>query len=38
MKISPLKKTAKVYSCYSYLILGDWNRIEDLNTVTLTGW
>lgn len=33
MKIIPLKKTDRVYSCNSYLILGDWNRVEDLNTV-----
>ena len=33
MKIIPLKKTKKVYSCNSYLILGNWNRVEDLNTV-----
>jgi glyoxylase-like metal-dependent hydrolase (beta-lactamase superfamily II) len=28
-----LKKSDRVYSCNSYLILGDWNRIEDVNTV-----
>lgn len=33
MNIIPLKKSDKVYSCNSYLILGDWNRIGDLNTV-----
>jgi len=33
VKIIRLKKTVKVYSCNSYLILGDWNRVEDLNTV-----
>ena len=33
MKIIPLKKSATVYSCNSYLILGDWNRIKDLNTI-----
>jgi glyoxylase-like metal-dependent hydrolase (beta-lactamase superfamily II) len=33
VKIIPLKKSDKVYSCNSYLILGDWNRVEDLNTV-----
>ena len=33
MHIIPLKKTDQVYSCNSYLILGDWNRMEDLNTV-----
>jgi glyoxylase-like metal-dependent hydrolase (beta-lactamase superfamily II) len=33
VKIIQLKKTEKVYSCNSYLLLGDWNRVEDLNTV-----
>jgi glyoxylase-like metal-dependent hydrolase (beta-lactamase superfamily II) len=33
VKIIPLKKSDKVYSCNSYLVLGDWNRLEDLNTV-----
>jgi len=31
--IVSLKKNHQLYSCNSYLILGDWNRIEDLNTV-----
>ncbi|MBU5638716.1 MBL fold metallo-hydrolase [Geomonas sp. Red69] len=33
MKIVPLKKSPATYSCNSYLILGDWNRIEDVNTL-----
>jgi glyoxylase-like metal-dependent hydrolase (beta-lactamase superfamily II) len=33
MKVIQLKKSDKVYSCNSYLILGDWNHIEDLNSV-----
>lgn len=33
MQILPLKKNARSYSCNSYLILGTWNRIEDVNTV-----
>ena len=33
MKIIPLQRNNKKYSCYSYLILGDWNRIEDINTI-----
>ena len=33
MQIIPLLKNDKKYSCYSYLILGDWNRIEDINTI-----
>lgn len=31
--IVPLRKNDQLYSCNSYLILGDWNRIGDLNTV-----
>ncbi|HSR35668.1 MAG TPA: MBL fold metallo-hydrolase [Desulfurivibrionaceae bacterium] len=33
MKIIPLRRSAAVYSCYSYLILGDWNRLDDVNTL-----
>jgi glyoxylase-like metal-dependent hydrolase (beta-lactamase superfamily II) len=33
MKIMPLLRNDKTYSCNSYLILGDWNRIDDINTV-----
>ena len=33
MKIIPLQRSGKIYSCNSYLILGDWNRVEDVNTV-----
>lgn len=33
MKIIQLSKRQGTYSCNSYLILGDWNRIEDVNTV-----
>ncbi len=33
MRIIPLKKNDKLYSCNSYLILGDWNRVEDINTL-----
>jgi glyoxylase-like metal-dependent hydrolase (beta-lactamase superfamily II) len=33
VRILPLKKSDRVYSCHSYLILGDWNRVEDLNTL-----
>lgn len=33
MRIIPLVKNDKSYSCNSYLILGDWNRIGDLNTI-----
>ncbi len=33
MKIIQLNKRELSYSCNSYLLLGDWNRIEDVNTV-----
>lgn len=33
MKIIPLKRNGRVSSCNSYLILGDWNRLEDVNTI-----
>lgn len=33
MRIIPLRKNDKTYSCNSYLILGDWNRVEDVNTL-----
>jgi len=33
MRIIPLVRSDMVYSCNSYLILGDWNHIDDLNTI-----
>jgi glyoxylase-like metal-dependent hydrolase (beta-lactamase superfamily II) len=33
VRIIPLKKNDRLYSCNSYLILGDWNRVEDINTL-----
>lgn len=33
MKIIPLKRNNGRYSCTSCLILGDWNRLDDINTV-----
>ena len=33
MRIIPLRKSNWKYSCNSYLILGDWNRVEDINTL-----
>jgi glyoxylase-like metal-dependent hydrolase (beta-lactamase superfamily II) len=33
MRIIPLIRNDKNYSCFSYLILGDWNHIDDLNTI-----
>ena len=37
MKVIPLYGKMKTYSCRSYLVLGDWNRIEDRNTLVDTG-
>lgn len=37
MKIIPLHGKADVYSCRAYLILGAWNRIDDVNTLVDTG-
>ena len=33
MKIIPLPRPQKIYSCNSYLILGTWNRPDDVNTI-----
>ena len=33
MRVFRLGKSDKTYSCNSYLILGDWNHVEDINTV-----
>ena len=33
MRVVCLKQNPYQYSCSSYLILGDWNRIEDVNTL-----
>ena len=33
MRVVCLKSNPCQYSCSSYLILGDWNRIEDVNTL-----
>jgi len=38
MKIISLRKNDVVYSCNSYLILGEWNRLEDVNTVIDPGF
>lgn len=33
MKVVQLDKNPKRYTCNSYLLLGDWNRLEDVNTL-----
>jgi glyoxylase-like metal-dependent hydrolase (beta-lactamase superfamily II) len=37
MKIICLQANWAKYSCSSYMILGDWNRIEDVNTLIDAG-
>ncbi|HWR41354.1 MAG TPA: MBL fold metallo-hydrolase [Patescibacteria group bacterium] len=37
MRVICLKPNDKLYSCQSYLILGDWNRLEDVNTLIDAG-
>jgi glyoxylase-like metal-dependent hydrolase (beta-lactamase superfamily II) len=36
MKVIPIRDH-RIYSCYAYLILGDWNRLEDVNTLVDVG-
>ncbi|HIJ89504.1 MAG: MBL fold metallo-hydrolase [Desulfobulbaceae bacterium] len=33
MKVVQLARNLDIYTCNSYLLLGDWNRLEDLNTL-----
>lgn len=37
MKIISLKGNSKIYCCNSYLVLGSWNRLEDVNTLVDVG-
>ena len=37
MKVVPLRSPEPVYSGWSYLVLGEWNRLEDINTLIDTG-
>ncbi|MBX3043988.1 MAG: MBL fold metallo-hydrolase [Candidatus Kapabacteria bacterium] len=37
MRISLLRSDPKVYSCFSYLVRGDWNAIPDINTLVDVG-
>jgi len=37
MRIIRLQNDKNVYSCNSYLVRGDWNRIEDMNTLIDAG-
>jgi len=37
MKVTLLQKNEKVYSCNVYLVRGDWNAIDDVNTLIDVG-
>ncbi len=37
MRVVCLKRDKNVYSCNSYFVRGDWNRIEDMNTLIDAG-
>lgn len=37
MKIIRLKPNPDIYTCNAYLILGDWNKLDDVNTLIDTG-
>lgn len=37
MKVICLESNPKIYSCKSYLVLGSWNRLEDINTLVDVG-
>jgi glyoxylase-like metal-dependent hydrolase (beta-lactamase superfamily II) len=37
LKIICLESNPKIYSCRSYLVLGSWNRLEDINTLVDIG-
>ncbi len=37
MRVTVLQKSPTVYSCNAYLVRGDWNAIDDVNTLIDTG-
>lgn len=37
MKVVPLRSPGPVYSGWAYLLLGEWNRLDDVNTLIDTG-
>jgi len=37
MKVIPLRGDNRVYSCNSYLVLGSWNTLQDINTLVDVG-
>lgn len=37
MKVIRLSKNPRIYTCNAYLVLGSWNRLEDVNTLVDVG-
>lgn len=37
MKVHVLNRNSSIYTCRAYLVLGDWNTLEDVNTLVDTG-
>jgi glyoxylase-like metal-dependent hydrolase (beta-lactamase superfamily II) len=37
MRVVPLRKNQHIYTCNAYLILGDWNRLDDVNALVDVG-
>lgn len=37
MRVNLLKNGGEVYSSHAYLVRGEWNRLEDVNTLVDTG-
>ncbi len=33
MRVFQLSRNPKIYTCRSYLLLGDWNQLDDINTL-----
>lgn len=37
MKVIRLKGNTRIYTCNAYLVMGEWNRLEDVNTLVDIG-
>ena len=37
MRVMPLGKNERIYTCSAYLVRGDWNRLEDINALVDVG-
>ena len=37
MRVIPLEASGTIYTCNVYMILGDWNRLEDVSTLVDVG-